>query len=247
MVSSNNFKFLIMGPGRGGTSLLTGLLDNHSILEVGFELFTAKCLMGQSFISKLFHRKNKLIYDRLRAFRKACIKESRKFPGKIWGNKVTTEQLYGLEDHNIANPNSKVNIINIFFRESVPDIKIIFIIRDGRTCIRSKIARTGQPLELACSRWKFAVEAYRYLKEVHSNNIIVRFEDLIENPRVVLVEICAFLGISFEEKMLEGTENRKIPQEYRNKTFDKTKISLDNIPEECYPFIADELKYCGYL
>jgi hypothetical protein len=239
--------FLIIGAGRGGTSLLAGLLDYHSKLEVGFEMFSTKYLMGRSLFHTLVHSKKKLIYHRTTAFRKACIHESKKFPGKLWGNKITTEQIYGLEDHNLANPDQKVDIIDFFFRNSMPDIRIVFILRDGRTCVRSKVNRTGQSVEIACLRWKFSVQVYRYLREFHNNNITVKFEDLLNNPRFVLEDICTFLGVSFEEKMLMGTTNKKMLPEYRSDTFNQPKQTLEDIPEKYCSMIQDELRYCGYL
>lgn len=244
--SNHSFKFLIIGAGRGGSSLLAGLLDSHSKLEVGFELFAIKYLMGKSFFERIFQRKKFIIHNRTDAFKNACIRESKKFPGKLWGNKITTEQIFGLEDHNILNPKNKVDIIDFFFRKSMYDIKIIFIIRDGRTCVRSKVKRTGQPFALACQRWNFSVQVYRYLKESH-NNITVKFEELLKNPRQVLENICGFLSIPFEEKMLKGTRNDKMLPEYRKDTFDLSKIELENISDEDFTLIQDGLKFCNYI
>lgn len=245
--SNHSFKFLIIGAGRGGSSLLAGLLDSHSKLEVGFELFAIKYLMGKSFLDRIFQRKKFIIHDRTGAFKNACIRESKKFPGKLWGNKITTEQIFGLEDQNIANPKEKVDIIDFFFRKSMNDIKIIFIIRDGRTCVCSKVKRTGQPFVLACERWNFSVQVYRYLKESHNNNINVKFEELLKNPRQVLENICGFLSIPFEEKMLKGTRNEKMLPEYRKDTFDLSKIELENISDEDFTLIQDGLKFCNYI
>lgn len=203
--------------------------------------------MGRSLFHNIGRSKKKLIYNRTNAFREACINESKKFPGKLWGNKITTEQICGLEDHNLVNPDQKVDIINFFFRNSMPDIKIVFILRDGRTCVRSKVNRTGQSIELACLRWKFSVQVYRYLKEFHNNNITIKFEDLLNNPRFILEDICNFLGVPFEEKMLVGTKNEKMLPEYQSDTFKQSKIGLENIPEKYYFMIQDDLRYCGYL
>lgn len=246
-LSPRSFHFLIIGAGRGGTSLLAGLLDYHSKLEVGFEMFSTKYLMGKSLFHTIGRSKKTLIYNRTTTFRKACINESKKFPGKLWGNKITTEQIYGLEDHNLANPDQKVDIIDFFFRNGMSDIKIVFILRDGRACVRSKVNRTGQSIELACLRRKFSVQVYRYLKEFHNNNITIKFEDLLNNPRYILDDICNFLGVPFEEKMLVGTTNKKMLPEYRSDTFNQSKIELLNIPDKYYSMILDDLRFCGYL
>jgi len=240
----NNFKFLIIGAGRGGTSLLAGLLDSHSRLEVGFELFSVACLMGKQ-IQTI--DESQIIQNRTHIFYESCVQESNKYPNKFWGNKITTEQLFGLEDHNIINSDKKIDIIEHFFNQTLAGIKIIFILRDGRTCIRSKMQRTGQSFELASQRWKFSVRIYQFLKENHQDNICIKFEDLLINPTKILTDICNFLQIPFEESMLKGTNNPKILPEYRQTQFDKSKMNVIDLQEDAYKSILNELKYCNYL
>lgn len=244
------FHFLVVGAGRGGTSLLMGLLDSHSMLEVGFEMFSIDYLTGRRKARPSFFkpaRKDRLLHDRVDSFRRACSEEAKKFPDRLWGNKITTEQIYGLEDHNRLNPDAKVDVLDYFFREGLSGVKVVFILRDGRTCVRSKVNRTGQLVELACARWKFSVEVYRYLRERHPDHATLRFEDLLQEPVGVLTEICDFLGVPFEQGMVKGTRNPKIPPQYRQDSFVKTKLALGGEEEKWHPLIAEELRYCGYL
>lgn len=240
----NNFQFLIIGAGRGGTSLLAGLLDHHPQLEVGFEQFSAAYLMGREL---QVTDSNNLIGERVQHFRTACLQEASHFSGKIWGNKITTEQLFGLEDHNSTNPEKSVDILDYFFHQVFPTIKIIFILRDGRTCVRSKVARTGQSIELACKRWKFSVDVYKFLKQQHKNNLCLRYENLVGNPIPTLQSICSFLGVSYNESMLTGTDNAKMLPEYRQSQLDANKLILDEFVPDYYKEIEEELRYCGYL
>jgi LPS sulfotransferase NodH len=249
-VSESPFHFLIVGAGRGGTSLLTGLLDSHSRLEVGFEKFSIDFLMGQKMPRRSWFRgrgNGRLIHDRVSAFKRACLSEARSYPGQLWGNKITTEQIYGLEDHNRLNAGAGMDILDFFFHKSLPESKVIFILRDGRTCVRSKVNRTGQSIELACARWKFSVQVYKYLAERHLNNVVVRFENLLQQPVSELSRICDFLGVNFEEKMLDGTMNPKIPPEYRQDSIAKAKLAALANDEEWHSLIAEDLSYCGYL
>jgi len=239
----NNFRFLVLGPGRGGTSLLAGLLDQHSQLEVGFEKCSINCLMRHK-VSIEGHR---IFDERVKTFLSCCHKEARRFPDKIWGDKITTEQLYGLEDHNKANPEEKIDILDQFFNKYLSEIKVVFILRDGRTCINSKVARTGISAANACERWKYAVKVYKFFKNSHHNNITIKFEELLINPEDTLNRICMFLGITYQEKMLMGTNNPKIIPEYRQTKFDLTKLELRDIPPECMYKIAEDLKYCNYI
>jgi hypothetical protein len=142
----DNFEFLVIGAGRSGTSLLAGLLDFHDRLEVGFEQFSEGYLMGAALATS----GPAIFDDRVRAFLDSCRDEARRYPGRIYGNKITTEQLFGLEDHNTANPDAKIDVFDRFFNHFMKGRKIVFVLRDGRTCVRSKVARTGQSVELAC-------------------------------------------------------------------------------------------------
>ena len=164
-----------------------------------------------------------------------------------WGNKITTEQVYGLAEHNIANPADPVEVLPYFFERALAGIKIVFILRDGRTCVRSKMNRTGQSLDTACSRWRQSVDVLRYLRESHDNNVCVRFEDLLTDPQPALETITSFLGVAFEPGMLAGTQSRKMLPEYRSGGLDPSKTDLDGVPEGCVERIEHDLRYCGYL
>ncbi|MGM0876141.1 MAG: sulfotransferase family protein [Bacillota bacterium] len=237
---------MIIGAGRGGTSLLAGLLDSHSKLEVGFEKFGVDYLMGKS-LRLRFKKGNNLALERANAFKKMCFKEAKKYPKKVWGNKITTEQVLGLMEQLPDDPQKREKVLDYTFNKCLSGIKIVFILRDGRTCIRSKVKRTGQTRELAASRWKFSVEIYKYLNERHSNNIIVRFEDLLLNAENEMINVCEFLGIPFEKQMLEGTKNEKMLPEYQKNGFDLSKRKIDSFCNEVSAMIEEELKFCGYL
>jgi hypothetical protein len=239
----DNFKFHIVGAGRGGTSLLAGLLDYHSELEVGFELFSAAFLMGKEFP----YKGPKLFHNRVTAYIAACTRWASQRSQMIWGNKITTEQISGLEDHNIINPEAKIDTLDMFFNTYLKGKAVIFILRDGRTCVNSKVKRTGQLMINACARWQYSVKCFKFFKTQHKNNICIRFEDLLQNPQEHLMRICDFLNISFQKKMLKGTRNKKMVPEYQLGKFDLSKIEATQIPEKCLAKIQADLEYCGYL
>ena len=242
-MKKNSFEFLVIGAGRGGTSLLAGLLDQHSCLEVGFERFAVSHLMGSKLPTSTPH----LFDARVTAFISACEKEAQNFPHATWGNKVTTEQIHTLEDHNLAHPQSPVAILDLFFNTYLKSKKIVFILRDGRTCVNSKVQRTGLSFEEACSNWQSSVQVYKFLNEHHSNNHCVRFEDLLLDPVTELKTTCDFLEISYEKEMLSGTNNSKMLPAYRQNTLDISKAALITLPDEYLNIIQDDLHYCGYL
>ncbi|PPD49299.1 MAG: sulfotransferase [Methylobacter sp.] len=243
MPDNNNVNFLIVGAGRGGTSLMAGLLDYHPKLEVGFELFSVAYLMGK----ELPYQGDGMFHQRATAFISACKQMAGNHPNSLWGNKITTEQLFGLEDHNAANPGQTINVLDTFFNDYLKNTKIIFILRDGRTCVNSKVRRTGQPMEMACKRWKYSVECYQFFSNHHANNLCVRFETLLHQPQAVLMEICQFLGVQYEQTMLDGVGNKKLSPEYIHEKIDTSKTKQIELPDEFFSMIEEDLKYCGYI
>jgi hypothetical protein len=235
---TDNFKFLIVGAGRGGTSLLASVLDHHPRLEVGFELFMSQLMRGYE------DQPQQLLYQRVHDFVSACHQEAA-HTTRWWGNKITVEQIHGLDDHNRLNPDAVMDVVAYFFRHGVKTQKIIFILRDGRTCVRSKMQRTGQSMEEACRRWKLSVAMYHFLRA--EGQLCIKYEDLLLHPRNVLKEVCQFLGVAFDNALLGGTASTKMLAEYRQNQFDTTKLSLENIPPGCTELLWDELRACAYV
>jgi hypothetical protein len=126
------FAFLVIGAGRGGTSLLAGLLDAHPGLDVAFEAHTFPYLLGHRMTAE-----HDSVDARLQAFTTACLDDAAASPSPRWGNKVTTEQIAALGE-----VGSDADVAAAFLdRLAVP---AVFVLGDGRTCMRSKVNRTGQ-------------------------------------------------------------------------------------------------------
>ena len=132
---------LVIGAGRGGTSLLAACLDGHPKITMRSEFMSTEVLIGDNFPVSLISR---LSEERLARFRALCDEDRARHLGKIWGNKLTTEQFAGLEVHNALN-GVCVNMIERFL-STMESYRVIFIIRHGASCIESKVRRTGQPL-----------------------------------------------------------------------------------------------------
>jgi len=242
LLDNSNFKFLIIGAGRSGSSLMAGILDFHPEIEVGMEFFSIDCLMGRKFRTR---NTKKLAHERTDAFLFACARVAQRKSKKIWGNKMTTEQLYGLEHHNKINTES-VNVFDLFFKK-MGNLKIIHILRDGRANVYSKMKRAELPLKQACDRWKYAVSVYKYLQNNCEHCFFLRYEDLIRDPSGQLHQLCKFIGIPFRQEMLQGTMNKKMLPEYRSCGFNISKLDTSHIPNEIEKEIYSELKYCEYL
>ena len=231
----------MIGAGRGGTSLLTACLDGHSRLHVESEAFAADTLLG---LKLPVTDPRRLLGQRLDRFHACCEEARARHPGLVWGNKITTEHVFGLEDHNALNP-PYVDVTRRLV-ERMAGYRIVFVLRDGRACIDSKVRRTGQPVALAAFRWRYSVQVLRSLRQTPSLRAVVRFEDLVLEPRVVLEGVCDALGIAFEEGMLEQTESDLLVKEYRQPGFVAEKAAPAELPPEILAFIRGDLAECGY-
>ncbi len=235
--------FLVLGAGRGGTTLLAACLGGHPDIAMAVEMFGWTHLMGLS----MSHSTPAGIFnDRARAFRAGCLDEIKRNRPRKWGNKLTTEHLFGLEDHNALNPPYQ-DVLTRFFESVVPEFQIVFIIRDGRTCVESKVRRTGQTWEHAAFRWHYAVQVMKAVQGLQRPTCVVRFEDLVTEPRTLLIRVCGYLGLPFHETMLAQTQSERVFPEYRTDQFDRTKLRLPDIPPHVPSFIRPDLEYCGYL
>jgi hypothetical protein len=86
-----------------------------------------------------------------------------------------------------------------------PNLKVIGIIRDGNDSVHSMMVRGKAKFKKSARRWREAVETiYTINKRSPERILIVAFEDLVLDPRVTLLRACDFLGLAFEDRMLQG-------------------------------------------
>jgi len=241
--ADSRFGFLLVGAGRSGTSLLTALLDQHSRLEVGFEVGSMDCLRGQALVDE----PERLFQQRSGAFVERCIAAAASSPAPLWGNKITTEQLAGLNKHNLYHL-PPINILDAFFNGVLADLPVIYLLRDGRACVQSKLARTAQSLEQACDSWRYAVEVYEFL-QARPHTLFLRFEDLLLAPESELERVLAFLGVKFEPGLVsgEGTMHPGMLPAYRRPGIDPARATDLDVSHPCVALIEPELRRCGYL
>ncbi len=231
--------FLVIGAGRGGTSLLTAMLDYNSKLEVALERFSFDYLLGQ----KMSAEKARLLEKRLVYFQKACQEEANK-SAQYWGNKITTEQITALQDCENA---SWPEYLDSFIREVIGQKRVVFIVRDGRSCVKSKMERTGQSYETALARWKMSIAILDHLQKRNVDLHLCRYEDLISNPTVVLQDTCRFLKVQFEEVMLNGPENPIMPEMYAGDSIRRKPQKAENWQAQWTADMKEELTKLGYL
>jgi hypothetical protein len=91
-----------------------------------------------------------------------------------------------------------------------PGAKLIYIVRDPRATFASvrgfyKIMRVKQMGVLRfCVEWRSSLQANRR-NAARFPTLTIRYEDLVEDPRPTIERICDFLGIRFEESLLQPT------------------------------------------
>ncbi|MBA4241010.1 MAG: hypothetical protein C0448_09805 [Sphingobacteriaceae bacterium] len=87
-----------------------------------------------------------------------------------------------------------------------PESKFIILVRDPRVnAIRKKSRKlnAGQsPLYLS-ALWNNTYKNIDYLTSKNKEVLIVKYEDLVSSPEIILQSICQFLNIQYNNKMLE--------------------------------------------
>ncbi|MBE9126711.1 MULTISPECIES: sulfotransferase family protein [unclassified Coleofasciculus] len=97
-----------------------------------------------------------------------------------------------------------------YIEKFVPGVRFIHLLRNGADVVASLYEVTNKypkpwagarTIDICIDYWVRAVESSR--KYIYKpNHILVRYENLVENPRSVLKELCEFIGVEFNEKML---------------------------------------------
>jgi len=163
------------------------MIDFHPGIQVGFERFAIDFLLGE----KIPQDKKKDLDIRLKLFDESCVDEASKNGDRLWGNKITTEQISAL-DECVVESNENVGLH--FLQKVIKSQKLIYIVRDGRHCVQSKMKRTDQSYEEALARWKYSVELLRDFEESKANMHLCKYEDLLKDPEHELAKICSFFG-----------------------------------------------------
>jgi len=98
----------------------------------------------------------------------------------------------------------------------LPDAKFIHILRNGMDTIASMYEATrsfnelwgaGWDLNHCIERWEHAMlTSHKYVNK--SNHILVKYEELLDDKTKILGEICKFMGIEYDGKMLVNYQEK---------------------------------------
>lgn len=98
-----------------------------------------------------------------------------------------------------------------YIERFVPGSRIVHLVRNGKDVVASlyelmkkypKIWSGLDDIDGCIDVWQRAISTSR--NYVHNpNHIVVRYEKLVENPQAILEEICQFIGVEFDPRMLQ--------------------------------------------
>jgi len=230
------FGFLIIGAGRGGTSLLAALLHQHPDIHCAMEAFSFDYLVNGK---RRFWQKDST-KNRVAGFLKECQLEAKNCAKSLFANKITTEQILHAQ-------RLDTQPLLQTLEQLSEDIKIIFCIRDARTQVLSKMKRGGKTLEEACLLWNKAAEIQELMMINHPKKIhTLSYENLLNDTENIMRQLCEFLQVKFDPALLELNKNNNLPPIYQE--FKKIEVQISTQPQEpdWLGNVAYHLKRLGY-
>lgn len=218
---------LILGPPRSGTTLLAAMVSRHT--EIGI-LNENKSWAMRQLLGKVVVGNKRCIPNQIELKKRGRL--SLRFFKTIGLAKEYQSSEYSIEDY-----------------LTLPNIRILCLIRSGDDVISSIMRRGEKNFSVAAYRWRRAIEIIHYLNQTYpQSTLVVSFEDLIMQPREMMERIATFLGVEYQERMLEGP---KYNPWYSETGLDKSKVhranreNLDFKLQERFP--ADFEKYRGLV
>lgn len=201
---------LLLGCQRSGTSLLASMVGRHKDVNmlcesVGKDVFK---LIGKQY------QGNKLLVPRqINLYKRAnrvgyLINRIVNF--HFWKYKYHKKRIF---------VTSKLSIKDYIERGA----KIIVITRARKSMVRSMVTRSNMSIKLAEQEYNVGMKIIETL--IRNGAFHVKFEQLVKNPERTLKDICVFLGLEFDPRMLEGYKYNfiypysKIDEEKVNKLF----------------------------
>jgi hypothetical protein len=95
--------------------------------------------------------------------------------------------------------------------ELFPEAKVIQMVRDPRAVFASRKSRQMKrsgfytKAHRLVREWNRSSQEIPRLRRDSSRFLVIRYEDLVKNPRGIMEKVCGFAGIDFDEKILEPT------------------------------------------
>jgi hypothetical protein len=214
----NRLSFFIIGMPRSGTKLFRELLNNHEevfIPEVE-TLFIPRLLKKYKHEKLSEEQVDEVISDIKKSlFFFYYLKDHEFNFDKLQTRNVTIKQFLDRFFEELANyrnkkasllgdksPNyiNEISLLMDFYGEA----KFIHIVRDPRDYVLSMNKAWGKNMNRAAYRWRKNVKNIHKIDSPKSQQIFeIRYEDLISNTEETLLNVCNFLGISYDNDLLK--------------------------------------------
>ncbi len=198
---------LVVGCQRSGTTLLASMLGGHSEINMLFESTKTDVF---KLIGTKYSGNKSILYRQIRMHQKATkfghlVNRIVNLDLTLKPKVLHTKRVFPVSDLSIQDYINK-------------DAKIITILRSENEVINSITTRTKMSVQQAKKEYKASLKIINNLK-TYKNALHIQFSDLIHNTKETLIEVCKFLDLDFEERMLRGPEynfiypNKKVLKE----------------------------------
>jgi hypothetical protein len=174
---------LILGAPRSGTTLLATMISRHTEIAVLNEDagWALRRVLGKTVVGNKRCVPNQIEIKKRHPFHFRFLKE-------IGLAKEYQSSEYCIEDY-----------------LKLPNGKIIGLIRGGNDVISSVMGRSEKNFRVASYRWCRSVEVIDELvRRFPASVLVVSFENLVVHPRENMERVAAFLGVEYQDRMLEG-------------------------------------------
>lgn len=100
---------------------------------------------------------------------------------------------------------------NVFAMDQIlevfPDARFIHLYRDGCDVVQSFVSREMHPsYEHAAVHWVSSLECVAHFRKRHAGILHeLRYEDLARNPEHHIRELCRFIDLDYDDRLLSGT------------------------------------------
>lgn len=201
----------IAGLRRSGTTVFYRIMNAHSQLFLFNERFPGDRMNGRGVSST---RNIYYSVDDPRIFHDIVVRYlSPSLRGQYsrWGAKLALELAH--PDPGSVSVQGMERILAAF-----PKAKVIGLVRDPRDFVLSALKRGGHDAQWWIDEYLEMMSLFGRLQDTHRESfIVVRYEDLVEEPEQLVRQCCEFAGVSFERNMLDPAYwSKKGPKEYES-------------------------------
>ena len=198
-------QILITGVYRSGTEYFSNLLDQHPEVDVSMYTINSLRFMYNKYGKQNIDKKKLLNDLELRLWEKHKMKininKKNLFKLKTYGEiyDFLMTQIYCKKTKNWAEKNQLLWRQTDIFLKSMSNGKVIHILRDPRNVMASfkKYTNSKKPnyLSSAFNSLDAMMYSQRHLKKYPNRFILIKYEDLLLNPRKSMNKVCDFLNI----------------------------------------------------